>query len=106
MKTRGFLTPQRGTSVKTRGFITLQSGTSVETRGFLMPESGTSVKTRRFLTPQSGTSVKTRGLLMLQRLPREAPGGFPRVPGRNVSSYYTSGVDALILFGSCATPHF
>ena len=75
-------------------------------RGFLTLQSGTSVKTRGFLTPQSGTSVKTRGFLMLRRPPREAPAGFPRAPGRNVSTYYTSGVDALIFFGFCATPHF
>ena len=92
--------------MKIRGLLTLQSGTSVKTRRFLAPESGTIVRTRGFLALQSGTSVKTRGFLMLQRPPREAPGGFPRAPGRNVSSYYTSGVDALIFFGSCATPHF
>ena len=75
-------------------------------RGFLTPQSEPSVKTRGFLTPQSGTSVKTRGFLMLRRPPREAPGSFPRAPGRNVSTYYASGVDALIFIGFCATPHF
>ena len=106
VKTLGFLTPQRGTSVKTRGFLTPQRETSVKTRGFLTPENGTSVKTRGFLTPQSGTSVKTRGFLMPQRPPQEAPGGLPRAPGRNVSNYYTSGVDSLTFSGSCASPHF
>ena len=42
-----------------------------------------------------------------RELQEEAPGGSHEAPGgphQNVPSYYTSGVDSLILSGSCATP--
>eukprot|EP00959_Pyramimonas_sp_CCMP1952_P191018 3994776-Pyramimonas_sp.AAC.1 len=42
---------------------------------------------------------------MPQRPPQEAPGGLPRAPGRNVSSYYTSGVDSFTFSCFCAFPH-
>ena len=62
------------------------------------PQSGTIMKIRGFPTPQSGTSPR--------RPPQEDPGGFPGAPGRNVSSYYTYGVDSLFFASGSSAPPF